>query len=149
MKKLVSLVGVTALVLTMFVAGGASAAQVDETSDRAVVAVYQGPSLRAQTRVANATVDPAALGGASTMAYGSYTHYWGARNGWWTLNLSGLPVTPRQAVVVSASEVDGGGNEFIGATITVHNVAVWNGGASIKIYVDWGSPIYINVHYVW
>jgi hypothetical protein len=80
-----------------------------------------------------------------------YSHCWGnSRQGWVTLNLSGMPVNHNQAVTVSISEVDASCNEFLGAaTMTVHNVVVTPGQVTAKVFIDWGSPLRFRTHYVW
>ncbi|NBE83341.1 hypothetical protein [Micromonospora rubida] len=146
MKMPLLLASAAVLVPGVFVASTASAAvpQDEGSAPTARVAAAAGQtSGKSKLPTATDTVDFLAMAG-------GYTHYWGARNNCWNLNLNGLPVTPRYPVTVSATEVDGAGNEFIGpAEITVHNVAVWNGGVSARVCVNWGSPIYVNVHYVW
>ena len=145
MRKLLSLAGVAAIAATLFVASNAAAAPTAGHTQLAAGSSAAAPdqSGKSKQREATATVEVMAQAG-------GYTHFWGARNGCWTLNLNGLPVGPRHPLTVSATEVDAWGNEFVGlAKITVYNVAVWNGGASVWVCFDWGSPINVNLHYVW
>ena len=80
----------------------------------------------------------------------SYTHDWGNMNGWWTLNLSWGVVNCNSRVFVSATEFGGGAQcGFIGGAVyTVHNVAPWQGGVSVKLHINWDNPIRVKVSYL-
>jgi hypothetical protein len=146
MKKLLSLLGLSAVVATMLVAGPAAAAPDTGSAAKPIAATSGAPTVRQDWAQAAA---PLRATGASTQAAVSSRFYWGARNGWWVLNLSGLGVVPGQAITVSGTESDGAGNEIIGAAhISTYNVSVTNNVVSILIFIDWGSPINVWVHYV-
>ncbi len=80
----------------------------------------------------------------------TYRHDWGTRNGWWTLNLTSADFTADTRVFVSASEgPTASGGKFIGsARYLIHNVAPENGVVSIRIFIDWPSPIGLVVDYL-
>ncbi|WP_137938147.1 hypothetical protein [Chitinivorax sp. B] len=74
---------------------------------------------------------------------------WGNKNGWWILTLYDWRITANSRVYVSFSEADGGGNRFIGSAVyTIHNVAPRNGAVSIRVFVNWGSPLHTVVDYL-
>jgi len=106
------------------------------------------PSGRASGQTDTATYR--AKGVTSQALKAGTTHNWGAKRGWWILNLNGLPVTAGQAVTVSATEIDGAGNEFIGGAPTYcQNVAVTQNRVSARCLFDWGTPIQVRLHYVY
>jgi hypothetical protein len=87
--------------------------------------------------------------GRSTLAAVSQRVYWGLKNGEWILSVTGLPVTAGQAVMVSATESDGAGNEQIGAArISIYNVAVANGQVVVFLNIASGSPVNLWLHYL-
>jgi hypothetical protein len=73
-------------------------------------------------------------------------------NGDFVLNLSWPAVTARSAVFVAIGEGAAGGptaGKYIRrAKFTLFNVAPYNGGVSIWVNVNWGSPIRLYVDYV-
>jgi len=73
----------------------------------------------------------------------AYRHNWGARNGWWRLNLTWGGMTASNQVYVSIHE----GNFIGSARYSVYNVAPYNGGVEIRVYIDWGSPINVFADY--
>ncbi|MEV0619297.1 hypothetical protein AB0I81_38685 [Nonomuraea sp. NPDC050404] len=80
----------------------------------------------------------------------TYRHNWGARNGFWRLRLNTTSVGPNTRVFVAASEgptADGG--KLVGdAKYLVYNVAPENGAVTIRVHVDWTSPIGLVVDYL-
>jgi hypothetical protein len=80
----------------------------------------------------------------------SYRHDWGSRNGWWILNLTSGLFTANTRAFVSASEgPTANGGKFIGsARYLIYNVAPENGVVSIRIFIDWPSPIGVVVDYL-
>ena len=145
MKRLLSTLALTAVAGALLVSGPAYAMRADEPAMATVVT-----SGSSQDHRATAVATPrAGTGTSTTLAAVSYRHYWGAKNGQWTLTLNGLPVTAGQAVAVSATESDGAGGEFVGAArITVHNVSVGNGVVTVRVNIEWGSPINVWLHYL-
>lgn len=83
------------------------------------------------------------------MAY-TYRHNWGGRNGWWLLTLNSADFGPNTRVFVSASEgPTPGGGKFVGsARYSVYNVAMEAGTVSIRVFIDWPSPIGLVVDYL-
>lgn len=96
--------------------------------------------------------------GAETLAYPDFTyrHYWGTFCGWVQLNLNTGLINHVSNVFASASEssdlastTDPVPHPFMGAaSFQVHNVAPYDGGVSVRLYIDWGSPLYTQVSYV-
>jgi hypothetical protein len=79
----------------------------------------------------------------------SYRHDWGDRNGQNILQLNWEFVNPDSRVFVAIGEGAPGGGKFIGnARYTLHNVAPFNGGVSIWVDIEWGSPIRLYVDYL-
>ena len=116
---------------------------VDPTAPEALA----GSSGRPDAKTATATYE-AKPGTKVTSASTSFD--WGSRNGWWILNLNGMPVAAGQAVTVSATELDAFGNEFIGsAPVFCQNVSVKVNRVSTRCLFDWGSPIRVRLHYVY
>ena len=88
---------------------------------------------------------PTALG---TGSY-TYRHDWGYKNGWWVLTLNDSRITANSRVYVSLSEVGTFGSRFVGAArYSVYNIAPRNGAVTIRIFVDWGSPLHTAVDYL-
>jgi|tagenome__1003787_1003787.scaffolds.fasta_scaffold19913751_1 hypothetical protein len=100
--------------------------------------------MSSETDDAGSGVKPSAISAAGFC----FRWNWGYRNGWWRLSLNYGSITAATQVFVSISEHDAYGNPFIGsAHYTVHNVAPYNNGVAIVIYVDWGSPILTHADY--
>lgn len=80
----------------------------------------------------------------------TYRHDWGNRRGQWRLNLNWWAVNCKSKVFVSASEFGGGKQcSFIGdVRYTVHNVATFNGGVSVRVNIEWDSPIRVRLDYL-
>lgn len=80
----------------------------------------------------------------------TYRHNWGLRNGWWVLNLTSNSFGPNTRAYVSISEgPTGSGGKFIGgARYQVYNVAPDSGVVSIRVFIDWSSPIGLVVDYL-
>ena len=81
-----------------------------------------------------------------TLALGSssysYRQNWGYKNGWWVLTLNDSRITANSRVYVSFSEVDAFGNRFVGAArYSVYNIAPRKGAVTIRVFIDWGSPL--------
>lgn len=79
-----------------------------------------------------------------------YRHDWGDKNGLWTLNLNWGDIHCNSLVFVSASEF-GGGQQcgFIGAArYTVHNIAPHEGQVSVRLNIEWDSPIRVHLDYL-
>jgi hypothetical protein len=96
-------------------------------------------------------------GATTASATWSYRHSWGARNGEQILHLTGGPVSNGSHLLVTATEgtpdnVSIGGRiglELVGAAkITLNNVAVEDGAVTIWVTINWGSPVYLYVHYI-
>lgn len=139
------IVGVVAASVAIPVAASASSDshQVRSASSHATARGSGAPSVR--TVSANLSSQ---AGDAQTMS--GTTYDWGNRNGWWILNLSGMPVVAGQSVTVSATEVSSTGSEFIGsAHIHCENVSVTQGKVSALCLFDWGSPIHVRLHYTY
>ena len=78
----------------------------------------------------------------------TYRHDWGLRKGRWVLHLQDPAITGATRVFVSAGEGSGDG-KFIGAArYTVHNVAPGPGRVSIRVEIDWDTPISLLVDYL-
>jgi hypothetical protein len=79
----------------------------------------------------------------------TYRHDWGPRNGFWTLNLTSQAFSVASRVFVSIGEgptVNGG--KLIGnSRFLVYNVAPENGVVSIRVHIDWPSPIGLVADY--
>lgn len=80
----------------------------------------------------------------------SYRHNWGPRNGWWILNLTSNAFTADTRAFVAISEgPTGSGGKFIGnARYSVYNIAPDTGVVSIRVFIDWSSPIGLVVDYL-
>lgn len=141
MKKLSKQSLVLAAVTTTVLAGLVGASHAG--------AVEGKPSAATKENVDTAEVAPDS-GARTTTTSLSHTHFWGQKNGWWRLQLIGLPVVAGQAVAVSATECpDGGTREWVGdARISVHNVAVENGVVTVRVLVDYWAPVGLCMHYV-
>jgi len=74
----------------------------------------------------------------------TYRHNWGNRSGPWKLNLNWGAIRSGSRVFVSISECGHMG----AARYTVHNVVPANGGVSIWVNIEWGSPIPLCVDYL-
>jgi hypothetical protein len=95
-------------------------------------------------------VTSARVAGTEATAQTGATCTWTPRNQWWRLRCSNLPVVAGQAVVASVSEIDAFGNEFIGdARISTYNVAVENGAVTVRVFIDWPTPLAVRTHFVW
>ena len=74
---------------------------------------------------------------------------WGQRNGDWKLNLTSPFFTKNTRAFVSIGECDLTGGKFIGAAkYTLYNVAPNTGVVSIWVNINWGSPIWLCVDYL-
>ena len=143
MKKLSSLISLAAIGVTLLVAGNASAAQPETDDSSKPAATYANPYAQVKVGKASDTVE-------TTVMAGGYTHFWGQWQGCTDMSLWGLGLPARYPVTVTATQVDNALNEFIGsAWITVDNVAVGNNVITARICVNWGSPLLLDVHYVW
>jgi hypothetical protein len=153
--NLVPLFALSALAVTVLATGSASAAP----SGGAVAGTVGGRPLDVTSGTSNVPTISATLpagtavkpAGASPMAASwSFRWYFGVFNGCKRLDLYNAPVSPGQAVMVSATESDGAGNEIIGAaTYTVHNVAVRGDGVILTfVCVDWNYPLNVWLHYL-
>lgn len=79
----------------------------------------------------------------------TYRHDWGDRSGQQILNLNWDAVTENSRVFVAVGEGAPGGGKFVGnARFTVHNVAPSNGEVSIRVNIEWDSPIRLYVDYL-
>lgn len=80
----------------------------------------------------------------------TYNHDWGNKHGWWKLNLNWGAVNCNSRVFVSATEFGGGAQcAFIGdAKYLVYNVAPYNGGVAVRVYIDWGADIRVRLSYL-
>lgn len=79
----------------------------------------------------------------------SYRHDWGYRNGKQKLTLNWCAITATSKVFVSISEADAYGNPFVGdARFTVHNVAPGNCKVTIRVNIEWGTPIHLVANYI-
>lgn len=79
----------------------------------------------------------------------TYRHDWGDKNGWWTLNLNWGAVTANSRVFVAIGEGAPGGGKIVGAArYTLYNVAPNNGVVSIRVHIDWGSPLRLYADYL-
>ena len=126
----------------------AGPAQTADVGDAAKTSRQPSTSGRASGKVDTATHKAKAK--TSSLSAAGTTHDWGFKNGWWILHLNGLPVSAGQSVTVSATEVDGFGNEFIGgAHVYCQNVAVAQNRVSALCQFDWSSPIHVRLHYVY
>jgi hypothetical protein len=103
-------------------------------------------------RLGAADVEPEALAWPDF----TYRHYWGSYRGWVDLTLNTSWITHGSNVLASASEsselatnTDPIPHPFLGsARFTIHNVVPLDGGVSVRMYIDWGSPLYTQVTYV-
>lgn len=78
----------------------------------------------------------------------TYRHDWGAWNGFVRFNLTSATFTANTRVFASVSEPTGGGGKFIGsARYLVYNVAPDNGVISVRVHIDWGSPLGVPIDY--
>jgi hypothetical protein len=78
----------------------------------------------------------------------TYVHDWGNRNGQWKLRLNWGVFTRNTRVFCSIAEGAPGGGSFVGnARYTLHNCAVDDGGATIWVNIEWGSPIRLTATY--
>ncbi|MEL3946521.1 MULTISPECIES: hypothetical protein [Streptomyces] len=78
----------------------------------------------------------------------TYRHDWGAWNGFVRFNLTSSTFTANTRVFVAVSEPTGGGGKFIGAArYLVYNVAPDNGVVSVRVHIDWGSPLGVPIDY--
>jgi hypothetical protein len=86
----------------------------------------------------------------------TYRHDWGLRNGWWNLTLTDSRIRKTSNVFVSASEVsdivstvDPIPTPFVGsARYLVYNVAPRNGAVTVRIYIDWSTPVSTQLSYM-
>ena len=79
----------------------------------------------------------------------SYRHDWGNRHGTWIFNLNWGSVNRNSRVFVSTSEGAPQNQMFIGsAWYTVHNVAPYDHGVSIRVHIGWNSNIRVTVNYL-
>ncbi|MGE3310663.1 MAG: hypothetical protein AB7O66_11895, partial [Limisphaerales bacterium] len=74
----------------------------------------------------------------------TYRHNWGNRHGQWKLRLNWGAIRAGSRVFVSISECGHMG----AARYTVHNVAPSDGGVTVWVNVEWGSPIPLCVDYL-
>jgi hypothetical protein len=142
MKKLLSLIGLSAIAATVFLAGPAAASP-DANS------VTKATSGTSAVRQDSANITPSQLStNASTQAV-SGRICWTPRNGWWILTATNTGTFAGQAVMVSVSELDSAGNEFVGsAHLSVYSVAVRNNVVDALVFIDWGSGITVCTHYL-
>lgn len=96
---------------------------------------------------------PSVSGDIGTMALGassfSYRAYWGYKNGGWQLTLYNPRITANSRVFVSFSEIDAYGNRFVGAAhYSIYSIAPRNGAVTIRVFIDWGSPLRTVVDYL-
>lgn len=67
---------------------------------------------------------------------------WSPGNGTWDLPITWGVINPNSTVVITASEVDGNGNRFVGAApLSVSSIAPGNGAVVFKINIGWSSAI--------
>ncbi|SDZ40344.1 hypothetical protein SAMN05421504_11534 [Amycolatopsis xylanica] len=137
-SKLITMLAAFALLISGFFGVAASASPEPAAPPSAVAKVGE--------QTAQASLDKSRAGVQGTI---SYRHQWCGIQGFYNLNLTGLGAYNGQAVAVTISESGDGGSEFIGsAVMTVHNVSVWNGNVTVKVNVQWGSPLCVWTHYV-
>ena len=104
------------------------------------------------TRAGEGSITPAAL----SYPDFTYRHYWGTYRGWVVFNLSSGRINHVSNVFASASEsselastTDPVPHPFMGAAaFQVHNVVPYDGGVSVRLYIDWGDPLFTQVSYV-
>jgi len=79
----------------------------------------------------------------------TYRHDWGQHRGLLLLTLNWSGFTGATRVFVAAAEGGGLGGKFVGdALYTVHNVAPGVGSVTIRLNVEWDSPIGVVVDYL-
>lgn len=79
----------------------------------------------------------------------TYRHDWGNRHGTWKLHLNWGAINRNSRVFVTCSEGAPQNQMFIGdAWYTIHNVAPYDGGVSIRIHIGWNSNIRVTVNYL-
>ncbi|MFE4592245.1 hypothetical protein [Streptomyces laurentii] len=67
---------------------------------------------------------------------------WSPGNGVWNLQIPWNVIGVNSTVVITASEIDGNGNRFVGAApFQVSSIAPAAGVVTFKINIDWGSPL--------
>lgn len=67
---------------------------------------------------------------------------WGPGNGVWNLQIPWNVIGVNSTVVITASEIDGNGNRFVGAaSFQVSSIAPAAGVVTFKINIDWSSPL--------
>jgi hypothetical protein len=80
-----------------------------------------------------------------------------ARRGWCRLNLAWDDITCKSIVFASASEYPADErtipedylcNHYGDARYTIHNITTYDGGVSVRLHVDWDSPLGISVDYL-
>ncbi|MFF9021264.1 hypothetical protein [Streptomyces eurythermus] len=83
----------------------------------------------------------AAIGGNVTAVWrGWWT--WSPGNGTWNLQIPWNVIGVNSTVLITASEIDGNGNRFVGdAAFQVSSIAPANGVVTFKISIGWGSPL--------
>jgi hypothetical protein len=124
-----------------------AAANTDAAAKPVSTAAAHGQPSRATAHVTpTARTDGAhpALAGTVSLRF-----FWGLRTGDCILSLTGLPVTAGQAVMVSATDSDGAGNEQIGPErTTIYNVAVVDGQVVVFLNITSPRPINLWLHYL-
>lgn len=79
----------------------------------------------------------------------TYRHDWGDLNHQHILNLSWGAINHNSRVFVAIGEGAANGGKFMGAArFTLYNVAPQDGLISIRIDVDWDSPLRVYVDYL-
>ncbi len=74
---------------------------------------------------------------------------WGNKHGQWRLTLWDDWINCNSQVFVSATEWDQNGCGFVGdARYTVHNIAPFNGGVTVRVNIEWGSDIRVRLDYL-
>jgi len=108
------------------------------------------PGERTDTgKIDDAQVTPRTEQGELTFPDWTYRQYWGFRNGQWLLTLTSSRILARTNVFVSCSEVDANIVPFVGgARYTVHNVAPRAGSVTIRLNIEWPSPLRTQCSYL-
>ncbi|KUF19451.1 hypothetical protein [Streptomyces silvensis] len=80
--------------------------------------------------------------GGNLVAAWRFWRTWTPGNGTWDLQIPLNVINPNSTVVITAAQVDGNGNRFVGpAPIDVLNTAPGNGVVTFKINIGSGVPI--------